>query len=241
MEHFGERLSQAIEKSGLKKKDIDSKLQLNKNALTIYKKGRIPDTEKLLALSQLLNVSMEWLLTGKEVKPTPVSYDFSPEETILIDLYKQLSPNNRSKIIERMETLLEVIHEDTVPYKIVPLLGFSAAGTPIEALELTNYEEIETDKIKADFALTIKGHSMEPMINDGSVIFVHQTSHLENGEIGVFQINDTSFSTDEEVTCKIFKRLAPNHIQLLSINPGFSPIDINPAEQNFRILGKVIL
>jgi len=241
MNTFAERLTYAIEQSGLKKKEIDAKLNLNKNALTNYKKGIIPDTDKLLALSSLLNVSMDWLLTGKEPERKTVSYDFTRDERIMLELYRQLSPINKGKIVERMETMLDVVREKEVIYKAVPLVGASAAGTPIQALDLNEHQLLQTTKLKADFALTIKGQSMEPMIRDNSVIFVHQTPQLENGEIGVFQINNTSFSTDEEVTCKIYKYITPEHIQLLSVNPEYPVIDINPTKQSFKILGKVIL
>ncbi len=237
MSTLGTRIFQLRTSKNLTQQQLMSRL--NFDNLSKYEKDqREPKYSVLLAIADFFNVTVDWLLTGKS---NPVDYTYSPNELRCLELYKQLSHSNQEKELARMETLIEVLKEDTVLYKSVPHIGYSAAGIPIAALELADYNEIETDKIKADFALTIKGQSMEPMINDDSIIFVHQTAQLENGEIGVFQINDTSFSTDEEVTCKIYKYLAPNHIQLLSINPDFAPIDINPAEQDFRILGKVIL
>jgi len=236
MNSFSERLIYAIEQSGLTKKEIDEKVHLNKNTLTQYKKGRIPDTDKLLGLSQLLNVSMNWLLTGEEVSVQP-SYSISDRE--VLSLYNQLSPSNRQRILERMETLIEIVKEDVAVYKTVPLVGRCAAGIPIEALP--DYETIETTKLNADFALTIEGESMAPTINDGSIVFIRQTPQLNEGDIGIFQINETGFFTDEEVTCKIYKRISPDHLQLISINPAYSPIDIDLTKQQCRILGKVIL
>lgn len=236
MNTFAERLVYAIEQSGLTKKEIDATLNLNKNALTQYKKGRIPDTDKLLGLSQLLNVSMNWLLTGEEIPARP-SYSVSDRE--ILNLYNQLSPSNRQRILERIETLLEVIKEETPVYKAIPLVGRCAAGIPIEALP--DYETVETTKLSADFALTIEGRSMEPTIEDGSIVFVRQTSQLEDGEIGIFQINTTSFSTDEEVTCKIYKRISQSRLQLISINPEYEPIDIDLTKHRCQILGEVIL
>lgn len=243
MQTIGERIKFIRKEKHITQKDVKATIGIGQSTLSDIENGKnTPSYDTILSLSKFFEVSPEWLLTGKEaVQHKSVDYSFTPEELHLIELYRQLSPINKTKITERVETMIDFINETEVIYKAVPLVGHSAAGTPIETLEQADYEEIETDKIKSDFALTIKGQSMEPMINDGSIIFVHQTAQLENGEIGVFQINDTSFSTDEEVTCKIYKYLAPNHIQLLSINPDFAPIDINPAEQDFRILGKVIL
>lgn len=243
MQTIGERIKFIRKEKNITQKDIKATIGIGQSTLSDIENGKnAPSYDTILSLSKFFDVSPEWLLTGKEAaQHKSVDYTFTPEELRLIELYRQLSPINRTKITERIETMIDFINETEVLYKAVPLIGYSAAGTPIEALSTESLQLLQTTKTKADFALTIKGHSMEPMINNNSIIFVHQTLQLENGEIGVFQINDTSFSTDEEVTCKIFKRLAPNHIQLLSINPDFAPIDINPAEQNFRILGKVIL
>lgn len=237
MSTLGTRILQLRTAKNLTQQQLMNALHFD-NLSKYEKDQREPKYSTLISLANFFNVTIDWLLTGKN---NSVNYDYSPNELRCLELYKQLSHSNQEKELARMETLIEVLKEDTILYKTVPLIGCSAAGTPIQALELTDYEEIETNKLKANFALTIKGQSMEPMISNGSTIFVQQTPQLENGEIGVFQINDSSFSTDEEVTCKIYKYLSPNHVQLLSINPDFAPIDINPAEQDFRILGKVIL
>lgn len=235
-ETLGERIYQLRTKHKLTQQQLMSILDFD-NLSKYEKNQREPKYSVLLAIAQYFNVSIDWLLTGKEKH----SLNYTDKELKCLELYKKLSPINQEKELTRMETLIEVLEEDTSIYKEVPLVGCSAAGTPIEALENSDYPLLQTTKIKADFALTIQGESMEPMITDGSIIFVHQTPHLENGEIGVFQINKTSFSTDEEVTCKIYNRLAPDHIELLSINPNFLPLDIDPTQHSFKILGKVIL
>lgn len=241
-ETLGTRIKSERKKNGITQSYIKEHLGIGQSTLSSIENDKyIPSSDTILALSKLFNVSVNWLLTGEKSEHKPVDYNFSKEERRLLELFKQLSPVNRTKILERMETMLDVVREKEVLYKAVPLVGASAAGTPIQALDLNEHQLLQTTKLKADFALTINGQSMEPMIRDNSVIFVHQTPQLENGEIGVFQINNTSFSTDEEVTCKIYKYIAPDHVQLLSVNPEYPVIDINPTKQAFKILGKVIL
>lgn len=242
MQNIGDRIRSIRKERHITQKDITNAIGIGQSTLSDIENGRnSPSYETIVALSNFFKVSPEWLLTGKENEHKPVDYNFSKDERHLLDLYRQLSPVNKTKILERMETMLDVVREKEVIYKTVPLIGSSAAGTPIQALDLNEHQLLQTTKLKADFALSIKGHSMEPMIRDNSVIFVHQTPQLENGEIGIFQINDSSFSTDEEVTCKIYKYIAPDHIQLLSVNPEYPAIDIHPSKQTFKILGKVIL
>lgn len=242
MQNIGDRIRSIRKERHITQKEITTAVGIGQSTLSDIENGRnSPSYETIVALSNFFKVSPEWLLTGKENEHKPVDYNFSKEERRLLELFKQLSPVNRTKIMERMETMLDVVREKEVLYKAVPLVGASAAGKPIQALDLSEHQLLQTTKLKADFALTIKGQSMEPMIRDNSVIFVHQTPQLENGEIGVFQINDSSFSTDEEVTCKLYKYIAPDHIQLLSVNPEYPVIDVNPTKQAFKILGKVIL
>ncbi len=238
---IGERIKFIRKKMGITQTDVKNAIGIGQSTLSsIENDCNSPSCETALALSDFFGVSLEWLVAGRQPKRED-NHNFSSEEIHLIEVYRNLSNINQIKIMERMETMIDVIKKDDEIYKAVPLIGYSAAGIPIEVLEDTDYQLLQTTKIKADFALTIKGASMEPMIEDGSIIFVRQTSHLENGEIGVFQINKTGFSTDEEVTCKIFNRLAPDHIELLSVNPKFLPIDIDPTLQSFKIVGKVIL
>lgn len=73
----------------------------------------------------------------------------------------------------------------------VPLVGQIAAGQPLLAEEnIEDYFNMDT-KIKADFALKIKGDSMLGAgIFPGDIVFIKQQENLENGEIGVILIED---------------------------------------------------
>lgn len=120
---------------------------------------------------------------------------------------------------------------DIQPRKI-PILGKIAAGTPILAVE--NHEDYfdTSEFINADFALQIQGDSMiGSRIYDGDIVFLKKQSYIENGQIGAFLI-------DGEATLKIFNK-QNNTVMLLSSNPNYSPIILNPDRENI-ILGKLI-
>lgn len=120
---------------------------------------------------------------------------------------------------------------DIQPRKI-PILGKIAAGTPILAVE--NHEDYfdTSEFINADFALQIQGDSMiGSRIYDGDIVFLRKQSYIENGQIGAFLI-------DGEATLKIFNK-QNNTVMLLSSNPNYSPIILNPDKENI-ILGKLI-
>ena len=68
---------------------------------------------------------------------------------------------------------------------------------------------------------------MTPLYPDNSIVLVHKTEILNNGDIGIFYLNGEQYC----------KKIIGN--QLISINPDYKPIDINNLDY-FRILGKVV-
>lgn len=83
----------------------------------------------------------------------------------------------------------------------------------------------------ADFGIRIRGDSMEPIIADDTVVFVHKTSELRPGEIGIFML-------DDEAACKRFHMDERGFI-LQSDNKEYNDIVIKDF-QRFTIVGKVL-
>ncbi len=113
----------------------------------------------------------------------------------------------------------------------IPLLGTIAAGTPVLAEEnIEDYFNIDT-KIKADFALRVKGDSMEDAkIFPGDYVFIKKQDCLDNGEIGAILI-------DNEATLKKFYR-EEDTIILQAENDKYKPMIF--TEGNIIILGKLV-
>lgn len=97
----------------------------------------------------------------------------------------------------------------------IPILGRVVAGIPLEAItDIEGYEEI-TPKMASlgeYFALRIKGHSMEPRIEDGEIVICKQQSDVESGDIAIVLVNGN------EATCKQIKK-SPDGITLIGFNP----------------------
>lgn len=124
-----------------------------------------------------------------------------------------------------------VVEEDqarrTVKLYDLPL----SAGLGIDAFEDMPSEDFETTNPKCDFALRIKGNSMEPDILDGSVVLIHKQDTVETGEIGAFFHNG-------QVYCK--KRSVKNgKTFLLSNNSKYAPIEIRDEDIS-KCYGKII-
>lgn len=153
---------------------------------------------------------------------------------------KETSPNyptNTIPISEHIkeETRLDINEEDQEPKKELRILGYTAAGDPIDMPDdiygLGDVIKVPTDT-KADFALKVKGDSMEPRIPNGSLVYVKKQDTVDNGQIAIVSINNT-------VTCKIFKQ-NNDIIYLQSVNTTYDPIIIDNAAIDFKIIGKVI-
>lgn len=115
--------------------------------------------------------------------------------------------------------------------KKVPLLGTIAAGVPILAEEnIEDYFSLDS-RIKADFALKIKGDSMVGAgIFPGDIVFIRQQPTLENGEIGAILI-------ENEATLKKFYK-ENNTIVLQPENDMYKPIILTNGY--VKILGKLV-
>lgn len=121
----------------------------------------------------------------------------------------------------------------------IPVYGEIAAGIPIEAIEdIIDFEEI-TPELAASgefLALSIKGDSMAPRIQNGDVVIIRRQEAVENGDIAAVMVNGDS------ATLKRVKAES-NGLWLLPLNPAFDPIFYTKkecAEKPVRILGKMI-
>lgn len=103
-------------------------------------------------------------------------------------------------------------------WKKVPLLGYVAAGRPLEDLNQdVSYVDVE-GKHDVNFCVKVVGDSMINIdINDGDIVFVKSTPVVENGQIAVVEIG-------HEKAC--LKRFYKNGdtITLVSENPKYSPM-----------------
>ena len=156
--------------------------------------------------------------------------------------YENIKLSTLSKIAQSLGTTIdylalgERVSSDFLPIKKrkIPLLGEIAAGIPIYANEDHEaYVEVNAD-INADFALRVKGDSMNgARIYNGDIVFVRQQSSVNTGEIAVVII-------DDDATLKRFYQNG-NTITLVSENSAFPPMVIHLDEaSSIRILGKAV-
>ena len=116
----------------------------------------------------------------------------------------------------------------------IPLIGLVTAGSPIEAIEMSNeFFTIPSNLLPQGnevFALNVSGTSMINIgINDGDIVIVERKQSAKNGEIVVAMTNSN------EVTLKTFYK-EKDYIRLQPENDTMSPIILD----NVTILGKAV-
>ena len=117
----------------------------------------------------------------------------------------------------------------------VPMMGRIAAGVPISAIQNNTHDVAVPMEILGPgehYALEVKGDSMiNAGINSGDVVIIRETSHADNGDIVVAQVDGY------EATLKRFRR-AGDMIALEAANPAFET-RILPQGQ-IKVQGKLV-
>ena len=116
----------------------------------------------------------------------------------------------------------------------LPLLGYVAAGEPIEAVVGAETVTVPEDLVGAreTYALRVRGSSMiDEQIRDGDLVVVEDRQVAHNGEMVVALLDGS------DVTLKTFYR-EKNHIRLQPANEALAPIIAKPDA--VRVQGVVI-
>ena len=108
-----------------------------------------------------------------------------------------------------------------------------SAGTGVYLTEMESVDiniPDNPDTADADFALRIKGDSMEPKYRDGDVLLVEECDAVEYGELGIFILDGDGY----------FKKFGGD--RLISLNPAYEPILLKNFEERVccgRVVGKL--
>lgn len=135
---------------------------------------------------------------------------------------------NRSRSVEMVPTRLGGRAVE------LPLLGYVAAGRPIEAVVGSETIAVPEDLVgKRDtYVLRVKGDSMiDEQIRDGDYVIVEDRRTADNGEMVIALLNGS------DVTLKKLYR-EQGHIRLQPANPAMQPIIVQPDQ--VQIQGVVI-
>lgn len=136
------------------------------------------------------------------------------------------------RILEESDSVFDPVEAITVP-----VVGYIAAGEPIEAIEdTTRTISIPADLVsrtKRTFVLQVVGDSMiDAHICDGDQVVCEQVSNVENGEI-VVAIVEREYATLK----RFFKE--KDRVRLQPENPTMDPIYTTEVEIKGRVVGVI--
>ena len=116
----------------------------------------------------------------------------------------------------------------------LPLLGYVAAGLPIEAVATDQTIAVPEDLVRKreSYVLRVKGDSMiEEQIRDGDYVIVEDRKTADNGEMVIALVSGA------EVTLKKFYR-EQDRVRLQPANPAMQPLIFEPGQ--VQIQGVVV-
>ena len=148
-------------------------------------------------------------------------------------VHKHLSHLEKKELIKKqhnMSRAIELVEKSVMEY---PLLGYIAAGKPIEVIGHREVMTLFPDTgDKEIFVLKVKGSSMiEDHIQDEDYVIVERRDDAENGETVVALIDN------DRATLKRFYR-EKGRVRLQPAHPDMKPIILR--EGDFAIQGVVI-
>ena len=191
-------------------------------------------SEYIIPICSFLDITPYFLLTGNETSKS----DINKNELDLIKIYRSLTTNGQKEAYRRINDIadMEASNEFFVPTcKVKHSIFEVSAGVGAEIGDYEEWDYIEVlktpDSVKADFCLTIKGDSMQPMFDDEDVILVKDQPVVDVGQICVYNINNNGY----------VKKFGEN--KLISLNPEYDDVEIPDQDNNIveccgLVLGK---
>lgn len=187
-----------------------------------------PTIEQFIGLCKIYGV--------KNVYHVFVEQDFA-------ELSYELNREGRQKLEEYKELLVSsgryspVYNGNKVlPFseRTLPLFSMGASAGTGQFLDSDDYEMVvvpDEVPVTATFGLRVVGNSMEPTLEDGQLIWVHQQPTLENGDIGIFYLDGNAYVKEYRST--------ENGVFLVSHNADYEPIQVTEFSDS-KIYGKVV-
>lgn len=245
-----DRIQALVASKGLSIAALERNTGLSNGIIKKWKK-QSPSCDKIIAIANYLNISVEYLILG-----TVDTKHLDIDAQQLLNYYNQLDKLDKGIVLGKAEALAERATERAAeqvkktaksdvpstdelltPYEIEPhkivYYDYPASAGKGWFLEETTSEELSVvqtpEALRADFAIPISGNSMEPDFSDGDVVLVKSCPCVSRGEIGIFLLDSEVFFKEFGGDC------------LISYNKKYKPIMLKEHTNSVclgRVLGK---
>jgi len=228
---IGNTLAELRKAKKFMQKDVAAKLAnygINISSKTVHnwEKGlAMPNSQQFLALCDILGVD-------------DVLYQFSGTQRGVL---AGLNQEGRRKAREFIDLLFQIKayrdepeDDSTDSPRLLRLFDIPVSAGAGNFLDDSSYEMIKAPAyvpITADFALKVSGDSMEPMLQDGQIIWIKEQQALSSGEIGIFTYGGDVYCKELVIDGGMFF--------LRSLNSAYDDIEIL-EDFGFSTVGKVV-
>lgn len=234
------RIKEARKMAQMTQKDLAKRLGISVSTLSEYESGKYdPRSDVLCEIANICGVSVDFLLCRPETKNAPSISDEAMKIAARYDRLDYIGRGAVSAIMKYEESRMaeeqksEQYDSESNMLDMIVYTNPSAAGVPLYAED--DYERIEFPASEvprgADFGVRISGDSMEPTIHDGTIVWVHKVPELQEGQIGIFMIDDGA-------VCKRFYSTGSG-VELRSDNSKYEPIKVGEFNR-LGIVGRVL-
>lgn len=221
---FSERLRQAIGDKSIR--SFAAECGISYGAMHKYFAGVTqPTLDNLILLSETLNISLEWLATGKSGNSASIPANVSTTKNVV-----DVNGNG----IDLEEFIF-------VPrYNVQAAAGFGSWNddeSPMFTVSFRRYWV--TNHLKADpkmlSVISVCGDSMEGVLSDKDVILINHGDKEPREGIYVLRL-------DGQLIVKRVQRLPGAELYITSTNPAYKPytIKLDSVPDDFDIVGKVV-
>lgn len=187
----------------------------------IWNEGGLPKSETLKKIKQLKGCSIDWLLTG-EGSPFP---DEAPKKSFAYDTLGNEVDTDEFVFVPRYDIRAAAGYGQFVDYE-----------EPVFTMAFRRHwiENYVTCDVKNLSVISVKGDSMEGVLNDGDSILVNHSENTPKDGLYVLRIN-------ENLLVKRLQIVPGGIINVISANEAYPAFEINlnhPAD-DVEIIGRV--
>ncbi len=230
---------------GMTQKEVAEKLGRTQQIVGHWETGYAqPDANTLFILCDIYGITVDDAFGFKKnnniskteydhIKKYRFISEHSPNGANVVDTVLDREYSIAEKLKEQSEQLQQMnmeISEEILPIRIISYYQkMASAGTGQVIFDDTVVDRIKIPDIpkykRVSYAISVNGHSMEPLYYDGDILLIEPTCEIKVGEIGIFIVDGQAF----------VKKLGVR--ELISLNKGYGNI---PLTEYSNCMGRVV-
>lgn len=245
LNYIGARIAEARTARGLSLSEFSELLKvygvdLSRTAINKWEVGdAAPNAYQLLAVASALGLEDD------------LTYFMSRKASLNPEGQKKLADYKSDLIATGLYKPAE-IRQHGIPYVWKNISDLRVSAGTGALLDEESFQKVRVPASMvphgSDFGVYISGDSMEPVYQNGQLVWVHRCEKLRPGEVGIFLYDGNGYikSYDEQEPTEAQRDAYTDsdgnlHMQpvLISFNESYAPIVVS-AEAGFQIVGKVL-